>query len=1301
MPSIQFGPRPVVPFTGKLAVHAPTIHVPAVSHAPRQPLPTDPVVLHRMGLTPQDAHDYNTGRIGDGEIAHRSTARLAARTHAKLLQANDYPRNVKTESMGAPIAPTDFVGRFAEDLANAGIGLPAGLYRTGVSVYHDAGALAHGHTPTHVYHDVLKPMAASFKESAEHPLRHPGFTFLNAWAVGSLGAGSLARAGAVREAIAGTAGEDAAAALRNLPRADRRARDVLLDPVSNFDAGDTGTLHRIAAPSHRLAQLLDKHPGMAEARRAVLQKAGIEAQAARERTPLETATEAARAAVRRPMPPQRTIRVGSEEVHPVASRNPLAARLQQLLDSNTEARLGHSGRQPDFLSAEAKVGKDLAAERAVREAKEQGVASRLERFGRTTKASVLRNAARKPLRGRLSAGEQKAVDIVASGLTPAEHYAYHVKAAQLARLGVKEYGDAGAHETQAALAQAAEAHLANPSEDLQEAIRLTRHAVQQREKILGLDQLEVAHRVGARAAEIKSLVEGTSSPHLRRAHLVEQLKEDLPEHPGPEVVGALHARLSQIEHETLAREQEVGARRARTDGILVNLRREASGIKTRIDGYMRRPELQLQLDLIDHEFVRHGQEAISRGGFYLPSKSLAPLRRPHGANVHPSEFGYRPPSGLPELHNAYTAALERSGQYRTDATGLAADAYRGAQRLASLQRGYEQVLRLAHNTREAAGGEQYAIPVRTTASIPKALREMVLRADRGELSERDLEAIHAGEANVADLVREFFPSDSVTPGPGIKYVDVRLVKRLAEQRALPSSLLRFFDSVNNVGRGSILYLKPAYIVNLLQNLGTATIEQGPFVFRNARQALTLGRRIGADDQHLIFSLVGEGHSRALDVGAGAAERAVHGAAEFWNAVTDRIPRVMAFLHEARAAGFDSPTALKALLHDPQFEQQLLQVTRRANREMVDYIGMTPLERNSIRRVFMFYPWLRGATIWSLRFPIEHPLQAATYGVLGRQGTEWEKKTLGKIPGYLEGVFPLMGFRPHYAHPFVTNPAALNTFETPIQIGQGLAGLAGPSAAEHAGDIGSMLTPALGAIAPLVSGQTSLGSPLPAGESRLAGAADELLNSAAPVSLAEKALQRDLVTGRKLKPGVTDKGPLAAARSAVLGSLGGTHLDLAKAHEQEAKAERAAMTPEQRTTTDAGSAIAAMPQQLARLKRQGINVEPASQKQVRDAIHFEAQRDLAYDAAAKQAGLSAQKLAPIDKLALTVQTLEAHGRLTPEQAQQWRAYYANTDDATISTATAKLWRDLGPGSVLRWWRGLVSRSASRRTAGHRS
>ncbi len=78
----------------------------------------------------------------------------------------------------------------------------------------------------------------------------------------------------------------------------------------------------------------------------------------------------------------------------------------------------------------------------------------------------------------------------------------------------------------------------------------------------------------------------------------------------------------------------------------------------------------------------------------------------------------------------------------------------------------------------------------------------------------------------------------------------------------------------------------------------------------------------------------------------------------------------------------------------------------------------------------------------------------------------------------------------------------------------------------------------------------------------------------------------------------------------------------------------------------------MPAQLSTLKRQGSDVQAQYQRQVRDAIHFEAARDLAYDAAAKQAGTSAQKLHAIDKLTLTVQVLEQHGRLTAAQAQQW-------------------------------------------------
>ena len=70
----------------------------------------------------------------------------------------------------------------------------------------------------------------------------------------------------------------------------------------------------------------------------------------------------------------------------------------------------------------------------------------------------------------------------------------------------------------------------------------------------------------------------------------------------------------------------------------------------------------------------------------------------------------------------------------------------------------------------------------------------------------------------------------------------------------------------------------------------------------------------------------------------------------------------AFLYEARRAGFRDWQAIEKLLTDKGHEAELARVTERANREIIDYSRLGPHEREIIRRVIFFYPWVKGSTV---------------------------------------------------------------------------------------------------------------------------------------------------------------------------------------------------------------------------------------------------------------------------------------------------------------------------------------------------
>jgi hypothetical protein len=135
---------------------------------------------------------------------------------ARKRQADISGKMMKAGLIGVPRhGLAHFLGQTGADLTNAGIYAPYGIYEAGKAGYLDVDQLNRGQLPTHTA-GLAAAMAKSTATDLRHPLRHPGLTLLDALAVASAGAGSVARVGAAGSAFraAGEAGiaERAAAA---------------------------------------------------------------------------------------------------------------------------------------------------------------------------------------------------------------------------------------------------------------------------------------------------------------------------------------------------------------------------------------------------------------------------------------------------------------------------------------------------------------------------------------------------------------------------------------------------------------------------------------------------------------------------------------------------------------------------------------------------------------------------------------------------------------------------------------------------------------------------------------------------------------------------------------------------------------------------------------------------------------------------------------------------------------------------------------------------------------------------------
>jgi hypothetical protein len=112
-------------------------------------------------------------------------------------------------------------------------------------------------------------------------------------------------------------------------------------------------------------------------------------------------------------------------------------------------------------------------------------------------------------------------------------------------------------------------------------------------------------------------------------------------------------------------------------------------------------------------------------------------------------------------------------------------------------------------------------------------------------------------------------------------------------------------------------------------------------------------------------------------------------ADFYGHIIDQIPRGAAFLHEARREGFKTPQQIAHLIDRARTDEaafhKLDLIARKANDALIDYDRMSNFEKDVIRQVIFFYPWVRGATRYTARFALEHPYQALNAAGLGQHG----------------------------------------------------------------------------------------------------------------------------------------------------------------------------------------------------------------------------------------------------------------------------------------------------------------------------
>jgi hypothetical protein len=380
-------------------------------------------------------------------------------------------------------------------------------------------------------------------------------------------------------------------------------------------------------------------------------------------------------------------------------------------------------------------------------------------------------------------------------------------------------------------------------------------------------------------------------------------------------------------------------------------------------------------------------------------------------------------------------------------------------RLLQTEKQYDQMWKVASPVKRST----YDIPIRDTKQIRTELRTFFrdladhLHGSPDELAKLDqaeLDALRKKlEANVSGGIGKHVD--------GVRWVDRRYLADMGETN-VRGPIEKLADAINNPIRTADIYTSPAYALNLVGNLGMAGITQGVKTFPALQRAVVANRADGEANTAVIDSVMGASQSRSYSVPTGVAHQANQRLAEGWNAITDLYSRRGAFYHEAGRAGFKTPEEINSLLHDPANRRKLVEVTRRANKNMVDFSSLTPLEQNTIRRLLFFYPWMSRGTLWALRTMVENPGKTFTLAQLAQVGAANAHKAFpGGLPSWADqqGLIPVGS--QHGDLLKVINPSSINTYSTAAQAGRVIfntaKGFAGFKTSAQSG-LGGVLTP---------------------------------------------------------------------------------------------------------------------------------------------------------------------------------------------------------------------------------------------------
>lgn len=920
----------------------------------------------------------------------------------------------------------------AENLAEAAVNAPGGIYQAGKAVALDARDTAKGKPTLKRTGQVGKAVAVSTKDTVRHPLRRPGDTLLLGWGGIGAGAGAASRVAAAGSQLRKGAGLKKAVAGKpyeggSLLRAPQ-PRDRVLKHGDLEVRGLESRNKAVAAVTRRMDK---RRGGQVSAKRAgqelneelriteALERAPMMALGQRAKK-LTTAQETAIRVVAEGKPV--AARVAAHERDMRAAKTPQARRdLRQkiLLLKAAERYVDDTGVKPRFREdfKAPLLGGGVIPRKGV------GPKELAETYSRAGKVAAGRERTLVKV-GALDEGQ----------IEPRKHAPGRViegarmetqKQAQAAR-GVKptkarveqfrDYPGRSKTVTRERTREEAEQRLADVEAEYERVMRplvdrifppAIRQSEQARRNRLGNTKLPGKDRSGRASGTISK-----KSP--RRAPVNSRVIDDAYEQA--------EARLAELAakpnaHPSIRRVAAIVDERAQlratlADQAFMTPAPGAFGALTEtIPGKPRRVHLREQRATKGVKATPRlaGAEDFAGGDFRVPYTARQAPRAHEGTPNFRGGVPRKPSSTT----NAYTGGLLRSGNFRDDAARQVAESGVEAQR-------YAGALRLRDRLLQGAKDEPFdgGVPIKTddlaNKPYPPQVARILAKSDEGAKLSRSEQKYLGKQYDriVRDLGLD--PDAPIDPVPGVKWIDQQLLEELHRQGAPLRALIGnrgtdVIDGINNFSRLAIFYTKPGYVPpNVIGNALLNVNQQGVSALPNLLMQGKRNRRLSEDALQAKRAVMGEGVIASLGGGNKGAPLAptANYAAGILGKVTDQRFRDSSFDYEARQAGFRSGKDVEDLLTNPARRQELIQVAKRANREVIDYGRMSKKEAEIVRRALFIYPFLKASTLYTGRFVKEHPVKAAATGQLSGVAREEADRKLGPRPSYAEGIVPV-------------------------------------------------------------------------------------------------------------------------------------------------------------------------------------------------------------------------------------------------------------------------------------------------------